>query len=367
MKRFVLIPALLLAAALAALAVPPWHAGEALLVLADLGAGNGPSLLKTVAPPPERRPVSFGGRHGDLYLPGDKAGAAIVLVPGAAKTGKDDPRLVALANTLARARFLVLVPDIPSLRALEVSASDREPILEAVRWLASERHPPSIGVAAISYAAAPAVLAALAEPRVDFVVAVGGAYDLTQVVTFFVTGHYREEPGQPWRTMAPNAYGKWVFIQSNAARMDDSGDRALLAAIAQRKMADLAAPIDDLRARLSPQGRAVMALLDTTDPEQVPVRIAALPPKIKGELKALDLASHDLSALKARLLLIHGRDDRIIPWTESAALARAAPRASLVLLDNLSHADLKAGGVADGVALWRAVVALLEERDRAGQ
>ncbi|HSV29730.1 MAG TPA: alpha/beta hydrolase, partial [Candidatus Omnitrophota bacterium] len=160
MRKLLIFLAILLAALFGL-----WRSNviESALLLSDLGAGARPTLYKKLTPAPERRQVGYavaGRRHlADLYLPAEKAGAAIVLVPGAAKEGKDDPRLVALASSLARARFLVLVPDIPSLRALEVSAADREPIADAVRFLAEERKPPAIGIAAISYAAAPAILA----------------------------------------------------------------------------------------------------------------------------------------------------------------------------------------------------------------
>lgn len=369
MKRLLAAVAVLAALAGGALAMglSPAHV-EAALVVLDLAAGTGTSTYKTLTPRPERQSVTWttDGRHngGDLYLPAEKAKAGLVLVPGAAKDGKDDPRLVALAATLARARFLVLVPDIAGMRAQEVSAADRQPIADAVAFLRHDRHLSGLGIAAISYADVPAILAALDQPEVDFVVAVGGLYDLTAVITFFTTGAHREAPGLPWQQATPNAYGKWVFVKANAKRLEDSGDRALLAGIAERKMAALDAPVDDLTARLGPQGRSVMALLGNGDPARVPDLIAALPPRIKAEITAMDLAPRDLSGLKAKLFLIHGRDDRIIPWTESAALARMAPRAELTLLDNLAHADLKAGGIADALALWQAMAHLLLERDR---
>jgi pimeloyl-ACP methyl ester carboxylesterase len=357
----------------AAIAGAGWASGwsarpfEAALLLADLGSGADNSLLKRVTPRPQRQSlaVPYDGRRlaGDLYLPGERARAGLVLVPGAAKEGKDDPRLMALAQSLARARFLVLVPDIANLRAQEISAADRQPILDAARFLLSERRVPGVGIAAISYAGIPAVLAALEEPAVDFVVEVGAPYDLSAIVTFFTTGLYREAPNQDWSRAQPNSYGKWVFVRANARRLDDSADRALLSAIAEHRMADETTLVDDLALRLGPQGRAVMALLGNTDPARVPALLAALPPRIKAEIAAMNLATRDLSRLHARLFLIHGRDDRIIPWTESAALARSAPRAELALLDNLAHADLRPGRAADAYVLWRTVLHLLEERD----
>jgi len=347
---------------LAGLAVSGWGCAgrnlEAALLISDLAAGAGDSPFKRLTPVPSRQAVAFGPHRGDLYLPGDGDTGAIVLVPGAARAGKDDPRLVAFATSLARARFAVLVPDIASLRALEVSAADADVIVDGVRWLAQGHGGGAIGIAAISYATGPAVLAALAEPRVDLVVAVGGYHDLARVVGFFTTGYIDGVRRQP------NAYGKWVFVASNAGRLYDSADRELLRLIALRKLADLEAPVDDLTARLGPEGGAVMRLLDNRDPAKVRDLIAALPPPIRREMDDLDLARRDLSGLHAKLFLVHGKDDRIVPAGESAALAAAVPKAELALLDHLAHADLEPGGLADSYALWRIVADLLDERDR---
>ncbi|OAN49904.1 hypothetical protein [Magnetospirillum moscoviense] len=333
---------------------------DSALLLGDLLADGKPSLLKRLTARPARQSVTIGDTHADLYLPAEKARAGLVLVPGADRSGKDHPRLVALAETLARLRFLVVVPDIANLRRLELAGADRRPIANAAGWLASDRHLARVGVVAVSYGVLPAVHAALDETAVTFLLGIGGAYDLKATATFFTTGAYREGPGQDWMHAVPNAYGKWVFVRSNLGRLDDSADRAAMDGIAQRRLNDPAAGIGDLVALLKPQGRAVMALLDNTDPARVPALLDKLPPRIKAEIAQLDLAPRDLSPLTARLILVHGQDDRIIPWTESAALARMAPRAQLFVPTNLAHAELRPSGLADAVILWRAALAFLE-------
>jgi pimeloyl-ACP methyl ester carboxylesterase len=266
----------------------------------------------------------------------------------------------------------VLVPDIVSLRAQQVSPEDARAIAAAIGWLAGCGEPqrvPSVGVVAISYAAGPAILATLrpdTAPQVRFLVAIGGYYDLEAVVTFFTTGYFRTGPDQPWREGSPNAYGKWVFVAANAQRLDDPDDREALAAMAERKLNDLDADVADLEAGLGPQGRAVTALLGNRDPDHVSALIGNLPEAVRSDLAALDLSRRDLSRLDARLLLVHGRDDPIIPSSESEALAAAAPDGTtLYVVDSLGHVDLDPTGLVDGLRLWRAVYALLAERDAA--
>ena len=338
-----------------------WEAGQLLRHLASEGVPAGV----------QRLPLTVTGQAGshpaDLYalaeagpLPG------LVLLPGASPGGKDEPRLVAFAQQLAGAGFRVLVPDSESLRQLRVDAQDALLAADAVALLAGEGG--QVGIAAISYATGPAVLAALrpdTRARVGFVLAIGGYHDGTALVTYLTTGHYRAPGEAAWHHREPNAYGKWVFVLSNAARLQDRRDAALLGGIALRRLRDLGAGIGDLVIQLGPEGRAVHALVDNRDPGAVPTLLAALPPTVLTELQALDLARQDLSGLAARLILIHGQDDPIVPFTESLSLAAAAPPGGvdLHLLGSLAHVELSVASLKDGWQLFRAAWDLLAARD----
>jgi len=338
-----------------------WEAGQ---LLRHLASGRAPADI-------QRLPLTLVGQAGsnraDLYAPGG-AGLlpGIVLLPGASPDGKDEPRLVAFAGQLAAAGFRVLVPDSESLRQLRVDAEDALLAADAVALLAGAGG--RVGIAAISYAAGPAVLAALrpdTRERVGFILAVGGYHDGTALVTYVTTGHYRGPGEADWRHREPNAYGKWVFVLSNTARLEDKRDAALLGGIALRKLQDLGAGIGDLVVQLGPEGRSVYALVDNRDPEAVPGLLAALPAPLLVELQALDLARQDLSPLAARLILIHGRDDPIVPYTESLRLAAAAPAGGveLHLLDSLAHVELSVASLRDGWELFQAAWDLLAARD----
>lgn len=356
-------------------ACSPGRAVEAIMVLADVASVEKPSRIKRTRPQPQRRPISYvvAGRsyRGDLYRPGDHAIAALVLVPGAARAGRNHPRLVAFANSLARARFTVLVPDIENLRALFIDPADARHIADAVQYLSGTTTGTAgrpVGIVAISYAAGPALLAALrpeVRRRVGFVLAIGGYYDIEAVITFFTTGHYRRPGETQWRQREPNAYGKWVFVKSNARRLTDAKDRALLTMMAERKLNDLKADISDLVPLLGAEGRSVHALLANADPGRARALIARLPKAVRSDLRALTLKGRDFSALTAPVILIHGHDDAIIPYSESEALARAIPggRAELYGVGSLAHVELSFGGVFDILVLWRAVYRLLERRD----
>jgi pimeloyl-ACP methyl ester carboxylesterase len=201
------------------------------------------------------------------------------------------------------------------------------------------------------------------------VITVGGYIDLKAVITFFTTGNYRAGPEAPWRYRQPNAYGKWMFVLSNAPRLDDAADARALEAMARRKIADPDADISDLAAGLGPEGRTIDALLANRDPDRVPALVVALPPAVAAEIRALDLSRRDLRALDARFLLVHARNDPIIPETESVAFAAAAApgQAELFLFDGLHHVDASSLGLADKIRLLGAVYTVLAFRDGSGQ
>ena len=78
----------------------------------------------------------------------------------------------------------------------------------------------------------------------------------------------------------------------------------------------------------------------------------------------LNLALYDLSKLRGHLILVHGRTDPLVPYSESQALAAAATKAqvSLFLVDEIGHVDFNAVTAANAVKIWQAVDLLLGKR-----
>ena len=342
------------------------------LFLEDLAAGDSVSRIKERTPTPTVQKVEYENSkrqyQADLYQPRETALAGIVLIPGVAQNGREDPRLVMFANTLARFRFVVLVPEIPNLRDLKIRAEDSQTIKDAFEYLVSQNDlspQAKIGMGAFSYAVGPAILAALdpaISDKVGFILGVGGYYDIEKTITYFTTGQFRYQ--NEWHYLEPNEYGKWVFVLSNLERLTDPIDQMNFREIAWRKMNNPNAIIDDLTVDLSPEAFTILMLLENQDPELAPEHILSLPAPIRTDISSLDLSSKDLNHLKARLILLHGTDDNIIPYTESIALANAVAedQAELYLIDGLAHVDIHPQKL-DKWVMLSAVSALLEMRE----
>jgi fermentation-respiration switch protein FrsA (DUF1100 family) len=341
----------------------PVRWGEAALMIWDIAAGGKPTWWQKVTDRPNEYPAHWADGEGDVYSAPEHVRAAMVLVPGAAVLGRDEPRLQALARTFARAGFVVLVPELPEVRRLALSRHDADRVASAMRQLREWQPGRPLGVAAVSYAVAPAVIAAL-ETNPQFIVGVGGYHDAEAAIRFVTTGAFRPIGDPREHMVAPNRYGRWAFLLANAGRLDDPNDTAALQTIGTMRFRDPGADVSAVAARMGPDGKAVLALVENRDPEAVTRLIAGLPERVRREIDGLNLSLYDLSKLRCHLILVHGRGDPLVPYSESQALAAAASRArvSLFLVDQLGHVDFNAVTIANAWTMWSAVDMLLAER-----
>ena len=369
---------LVLCTVLSACTSPDFGDSEAGLALEDLAYAPATSRLAAQTPLPSRESVSImiGGedRAADLYRPPQGARAGIVLVPGVAARGRRDTRVVAIANTLARLEFTVLVPDMPGVRRYRMRSSDVRDVADTFAWLVSR---PAlaprghIGIAGFSYGAGPVLLAALQpeiRDRVHFVLAVGGYYSLENVVSYLTTGYIRADPAKgeaasETARLSPHPYSETTFIRSNLDLLERPVDRGFFRDYAEYISGNRNVEDEPVPASLAPDAQAFYDLLNNPLSAQVPVLLEALSPRMRTELEGIDPSAHDLSRLRADVILLHGRGDNLIPYTESVALAGALPESQvqLFLIDGLAHVDFRPKA-RDLPQLLSAMEALLAKR-----
>ena len=284
--------------------------------------------LSMLTSAPSREPFPVPGFAVDRYRPaGLRGGRPLVLVHGFTPEGKDDPRLREAAGLLARAGFEVAVPTIPGLMRGRLRPEDVEPV---VATLAAQREPTV--VLAVSVGAGPALLAA-ADPRVQervsAVVSLGGYASALEVLRFWLTGTYAYGDARGRVVHDPELVRS--FVRANADMLDPSA----------------------------------RAELEAADPERAARFLATLSPELQRYLAALS-PLRVAQNIRARLVLVHGRTDRAVPYTESLRLAAARPeRTTLALVGVMDHVE--GGGAArwrdarDFLTLWRVMYALAND------
>lgn len=347
---------------------------ESALLLGDVRAGSGDSRLKSVTGVPTRATITYtvaDREHvADVYEPaGRPPRGTLVLIHGFTAHGRRDLRLVELAASLARSGFVVVAPDVEGPRTLAVGLDDARDIGDTLRHVTTDAGGftvPPVGLIAFSFAVGPAMIAAM-EPSaagdVHFLVAVGGYYDLVDAITYVTTG-FDPLSDRADTVPEPRREGKWLVLLGQLERIHDDEDRRLLRQIAESRLDDPEAPIDQPVAALGREGRSVFRLVANTDPGRVDEYVRGLPPAVRAELEGLDLARRDLSRLRAELILVHGTDDDVIPIGHSERLRDAVgdDRAHLFPASGLQHVDVSPG-LRDGWQLWRAGALILRLAD----
>lgn len=362
MRRFVLLPSVLIILAIFTIGLTPSgrRLAESMILLSDIwrlgrdvatGRQEGTRLTIGYPGPAGARRVA------DLYCSGGSLPRGrLMLVHGLADTGKEDPRLIALARTFARRSFLVMVPDFPGMRALRASVDDIGEVraaIDALNRIDSCDPAPSLqggirpggsplptGAVAISYASGPLLLALdRRPPGADFAVLFGGYYDLTEVILFLTTGRHHDEGLEEDSEALPQ--GRWVLLSANAATVAEPKDEPTLRAIARRRLHDPAAAIDDLVASLTPGGRSILDLLANTDPERFDALLHRSGPALRAAIDGLSPSVRLRRPLDLDLYILHGRSDVIVPYSQSLKmkrLLRVDGKVRLVLLGGFRHA-----------------------------
>lgn len=301
---------------------------QAPFVLTDaLGA----SVPRPWAPAVERREVAMGDVLADRYSP-DSQAPSLVLVPGAARAGREDERVVSVATSLARAGREVLVPEL-ALYDRRLDPDDVERVVD----LAAERCPSTGGLVLLgfSYGGSLALLAAADDRIADCVelVATFGAYaDLVGVLEAAATGVSIVDGAYvPWRAREPTSARR--LLQDAAVQLvPDQQQRLLRRALRQDDPVALPAP-----------SRAVYDLATAEDPARVRVLVDELPAPQRELIRRLSPATvaDDVSA---RVLAVHAADDPAVPYAELLRLEQAFPEAHTATVQSFRHVDLSGSG-----------------------
>jgi pimeloyl-ACP methyl ester carboxylesterase len=301
-----------------------------------------------------------------------------VALHGLTVPGLDHASLRRFARAVAASGARVLVPEIPAWTRLRFAPEEvRRCTLDAVAFLAEAPGvaPGGVRLAGFSFGG-PRALALAGDPelapRLRAVLAWGSYAELASALRFGFTGEFCTRRGL--ERLAPDPYGRWI-AGANLLPADDPVAGALhrLALHAGRTgleaaSAEVAAAAVEIRSALGPAERGrfdafVFPPEAPPDEETVTRLVDALVAAAREQVPALDPAA-GLGPLAVPVHLLHGREDRLVPWTESerlaARLAPLAPAVHLTVTGLFAHSG--DGGrlrAVEGVRFLRALARLL--------
>jgi dienelactone hydrolase len=278
----------------------------------------------------------------------------MVLSHGAAEDGYRDARLVRLASALARAGFVILVPDLEELRALRIDGRSIGRIEGAFLYLRSRRDrigDERVSLAGISFAGSFSLLAAARDSIRDDVAAVlsfGGYYDLESLVRYWLTA-----PPPPEEGVYPIAsYGRWIALLNHLDDLAPPEDRGALRETLKALLHGKGAP--PAPAALSPRGAAIHEAARNTGPLPEPVAEDILA-AAREKLSPLTMEGR-LFAIRAPVFLLHAAEDALVPESNSLSIrdeivsgGGEGPSVRLLVSNAFRHVNV---GTEGGVGLF---------------
>ena len=275
---------------------------------------------------PTRRPVVYtsgnSNENADLYIPaGGGRHGAVLLFLGVNPAGKDDERVVNLAEGLARAGLVVMIPWSDRMTQKRVHVEEVENLVAAFLHMQSLKEVDSnrLGMGGFCVGASLAAVAAQDErvrDDVQFVNFFGGYYDARDLVKSVVAeSRFYGDDSEAWE---PDILSVEVVTSHLVESVPDPIERALLSTRFEGGSTEATVKEE----ALSPEARAVYALLSEPTLEEAEVLLAQLPERALAELAAIS-PSKGIDRLSARTLIMHDRQDALVPSEESRRMADA--------------------------------------------
>lgn len=295
-----------------------------------------------------------------------------IALGGVSCMGRHHPQLVRFARALASTGAAVLVPEIPEWRRLSVSPTVVRPTLrgcvDRMRQHPDVTRAP-LGMIGFSFGAPQVAIAAAdgyLRDDVAGIVLFGGYCSLERTLACQLTGKH-EWSGTDY-DLDPDPFGRWVVARNYLTRvegLEDARDVAtalgrLAAAASGQRIPAWDSRHDDLiaalREALPSRRRSLFDLFATAshaapcDAERGRHLAGRLAEVCRRNDPLLDPAP-ELAGVDLPTRLIHGRGDRLIPFTEGHRLETSLPPGtcrSLTVTGLFNHsADIRPSGIRD--------------------
>jgi pimeloyl-ACP methyl ester carboxylesterase len=377
-KRWLAVAALA-AAGVAVLALWPTLLTAALLL--DLGGWT--TFPRTILPARTTAIVSehltIPTRHGAIDARVDRPARGttrtLVLLPGVHAAGLDEPRLTRFSTRVAAAGITVVTVLLPDLRAFRIVGRATDQAEDAAAWVATNtRLAPSrrVSLGGVSFAGGLALVAAgrpALAGRLDSAISLGGHGDLGEVLEYLCTSRLPDGSLRP-----AHEYGIAVVALAAVRHLVSAAEAPVLE---RALLLYLNASSDEspgrahglqqveearrLRDGMPERSRQIMTwVLD----RNVTALGAAIHPYIAELASDPALSPERSRAATVPVFLLHGRDDNLIPPSETTRLAGyleayGNPHVRALVTPVLSHVgvnrDVSLGDWWRMVRFWRAL------------
>ncbi len=267
-------------------------------------------------------PQAVGEGLADVYRPaGDGPHAAVLLFLGVNPAGRDDARVVNLAEGLARSGMVVMVPWSESMTQYRIDPAEVDNLVSAFLYLQDREYvdPERVGMGGFCVGASLSAVAAQdarIRDGVAFVNFFGGYYDARDLMVAVASRSRFDDDGS--REWEPSDQTLRTFRNHLIDTAEDAEERDLL----RRVFENGEEPAPDEVASLSDAAAAAYGLLEGATLEESRELLNRLPPAFQEDLDRMSPSSN-IGNLKARTLIMHDAEDNNVPAEESRRLTEA--------------------------------------------
>jgi acetyl esterase/lipase len=300
-------------------------------------------VVRALTPEPRVETFEIDGVPTEFVLPaGDGSWPAFHFVNGAHPERRREPIVQRVTHGLARAGFVVALPDLPGLGEGELDPRTFDAARSVTKVIATrpDVRQGRVALAGVSAGAGIALVTAADPelgPRISVVAAVVPFADIERLTCLATTSYYERDGAT--RRYEVTALMRRVVARSLVTALPAGADRDVLLDLLRSQDPEdinavrcLAAPGREL----GPEARAVVDLLLNEDHAEFAHLFGALPPDIVARLRAMSPAVH-AAAVRAPVEGIAPPDDPYFPLHEAEAVLALVPDARLTVTSVLDH------------------------------
>jgi pimeloyl-ACP methyl ester carboxylesterase len=302
-------------------------------------------LPGTRSSPDSAADVALGGWPAVTVRPrGAPPWPAVMFANGATPDGRAHAGVRRFGASLARAGYMVFIPELPGVAAGELSLSTLAACVECAVEAANsaEARNGRIGLLGVSVGGTLALLAAATpdlSARISVVACIAPFTDLKKVMMLATTGMY---PGPDGRHAYPVPPALPVGVaRSLVGSLDPTPDARALGRALESLDPAYPDPLSRLRdapcGSLGPAAAATRALLVNRDPACFECLFAALPDALRGVVASLS-PLRSAARISAPIEIATAPHDKYFPLGESLALRGEVAGVRITVTSALAHA-----------------------------
>ncbi len=257
-----------------------------------------------------------------IYRPKDSGKHGAIILSLGVNPDYDDPTFLRLANGLARSGIVAMVPEPVYLEQGLLDETDIEALIAAFKTLYTQPYVDQnkvgyagfcVGASFVSIAAQDSRIAA----DVRFLSLLGPYYDIFSVMQYVNSRSFSFDGiEQPWQ---PEGMVEEIYARHVIASLGNASERELL----EKKFVWKEAQ-EFSKELLSEDAKEVYEVLSRTDISKLDKVIQDFPAGYKSKMEKLS-PKKSMGNLKAKVFVLHDRNDTYIPFVESRRFFEALP------------------------------------------